>query len=165
MPHRLDDVAGAGLALRTDHARALGHATQRLSQVRCAADERNREGELVDVVRLVRRGEDLGLVDEVDPERLEDLGLDEVPDAGLRHDRDPHGGLDALDHLRVTHARDAPVTTDVGRNALKSHDGAGAGILGHAGLFRGDDVHDDAALQHLGEATLDALGSDGRLGG
>ena len=115
VPHRLDDVAGTGLALRTDHARALGHATQRLAQVRGPADEGNRERELVDVVRLVGRGEDLGLVDEVDSQRLEDLGLDEMSDACLGHDRNLHGGLDALDHLRVTHSRDATVTSEIGR--------------------------------------------------
>ena len=37
---------------------------------------------------LVGRGQDLGLVDVVDAERLEDLGLDEVADPGLGHHRD-----------------------------------------------------------------------------
>jgi hypothetical protein len=35
---------------------------------------------LVDVVRLVGRGQDLALVDEVDAQGLEDLRLDEVAD-------------------------------------------------------------------------------------
>ena len=59
--------------------------------------------------------EHLGLVDVVDAERLEDLRLDEVADAGLGHDRDGDRGLDALDHLRVAHAGDAAVAADVGR--------------------------------------------------
>ena len=46
------------------------------------------EGVLVDVVQLVRRGEDLRLVDVVDAQRLEHLRLDEVADARLGHDRD-----------------------------------------------------------------------------
>ena len=37
--HRLDDVAGAGLALGADHARALADAPQRLAEVRRAAHE------------------------------------------------------------------------------------------------------------------------------
>ena len=86
--HRLDDVAGAGLALRADHARALADAPQRLAEVGGAAHERHGERPLVDVVRLVGRGEHLALVDVVDAERLEDLGLDEVADAGLGHHRD-----------------------------------------------------------------------------
>ena len=73
------------------------------------------EGPLVDVVGLVGRGEHLGLVDVVDAERLEDLGLDEVADAGLGHDRDGDDGLDALDHLGIAHAGDAAVAADVGR--------------------------------------------------
>ena len=52
---RVDDVARAGLALRADHRRALGDAPQRLAEVRRAADERDREGLLVDVVLRRRR--------------------------------------------------------------------------------------------------------------
>ena len=122
--HGLDDVAGAGLALRADHARALGDAAQRLAEVGGAAHERHGERPLVDVVGLVGRGEHLGLVDVVDAERLEDLGLDEVADAGLGHHRDGDDGLDALDHLGVAHAGDAAVAADVGGHALERHDGA-----------------------------------------
>ena len=85
---RLDDVAGAGLALGADHRRALVDPAQGLAEVPAAAHERDLEGVLVDVVALVRRGEDLGLVDVVHAQGLEDLRLDEVADAGLGHDRD-----------------------------------------------------------------------------
>ena len=79
--HGLDDVAGAGLALGADHRRALADAPQRLAEVAAAAHERDAERELVDVEVLVGRRQHLGLVDEVDAERLEDLRLDEVADA------------------------------------------------------------------------------------
>ena len=154
--HGLDDVAGAGLALRADHGRALADAAQRLAEVGGAAHERHGEGPLVDVVGLVGRRQHLGLVDVVDAERLEHLGLDEVADAGLGHDRDRDGGLDALDHLRVAHAGDAAVAADVGRHPLEGHDRHRAGVLGDLGLLGVDDVHDDAALEHLGQAPLDA---------
>ena len=39
--HRLDDVAGAGLALGADHRRALGDPPQRLAQIGGAAHERH----------------------------------------------------------------------------------------------------------------------------
>jgi hypothetical protein len=45
---------------------------------------------LVDVVHVVGRRQHLGLVDVVDAELLQHLRLDEVADAGLRHDRDRH---------------------------------------------------------------------------
>ena len=48
-----------------------------------------------------------------------------------------------------------PSRADVGRHALERHDGAGAGVFGDARLLGVDDVHDDAALQHLGQARLD----------
>ena len=63
--------------------------------------------------------------------------------------------LDALDHLRIAHPGDAAVAADVGRHALERHHGAGPGVLGDAGVLGRDDVHDHAALEHLGEAALD----------
>ena len=47
---RLDDVAGAGLALGADHRRALADPPQRLAEVGRAAHERHLEAPLVDVV-------------------------------------------------------------------------------------------------------------------
>ena len=155
----LDDVAGAGLALRADHRGALGDPAQRLAQVPSPAHERDRERPLVDVELLVGGREDLGLVDVVDAERLEDLCLDEVPDPGLRHHGDRDGGLDLLDLRRVGHPRDAAVATDVGGDALERHHGARAGVLGDLRLVGRGDVHDDAALQHLGQAGLHGEGA------
>src|SRR5205814_1358739 len=83
--------AGARLALGADHRRALADATERLAEITAAAHEGDPERELVDVEVLVGRRQHLRLVDVVDGERLEDLRLDEVADARLRHDRDRHG--------------------------------------------------------------------------
>jgi hypothetical protein len=46
-------------------------------------------------------------------------------------------------------------------HALEGHDGHGAGVLGDLGLFGVDDVHDDAATQHVGQAALDEGRTDG----
>ena len=110
---------------------------------------------LIDVVRLVGGGEDLRFVEVVDAQLLQHLGLHEVADAALGHDGDGDGVHDAGDDLRVRHAGNAAGGADVRGHALQSHDGAGAGVLGDLGLLRGDDVHDDAALEHLGQAALD----------
>ncbi len=156
---RLDDVAGAGLALAADQARALADAAQRLAEVRRAADERHGELPLVDVVRFVGRRQHLGLVDVVDAERLQHLRLGEVADPALGHHRDRDGLLDALDHRRVAHARDAAVAADVGGHALERHHRDRAGVLGDLRLLGVDDVHDDAAAQHLRETPLHAGGT------
>ena len=152
---RLDDVAGARLALRTDHRGTLGDSTERLAEVGRTADERHVERELVDVVRLIGGGEHLGLVDEVDAERLDDLRFDEVPDTHLGHHGDRHGGLDPLDHLGIAHPCDTTIAADVGGYPFERHHGDRPGVLRDRCLLGGDDVHDDAALHHLGQSTLD----------
>jgi hypothetical protein len=100
-----------------------------------------------------------------------------VADTGLGHDGDGDCGHDVLDHPWVGHAGNAALDADIGGDTLQRHDGAGSGLLGDAGLWRGlsvaglrwncrvgelgggrrethllcvDDVHDDAALEHTG---------------
>jgi hypothetical protein len=85
--HCLDDVPGAGLALRADHGRALADAAQRLAEVGGAAHEGHREPPFVDVVGVVGWRQHFGFIDVVDAERLENLGLDEVSDPGFSHYR------------------------------------------------------------------------------
>ena len=54
------------------------------------------------------------------------------------------------------HARDAAFFANVGGHAFQRHHCAGAGVLRDLGLFGGGDVHDHAALEHLGEANFHA---------
>ena len=98
--------------------------------------------------------ENLGFVDEVDAHRFENPGFDDVANAGFGHDGDRDGGHDLLDHLRVAHAGDAAVFADVRRDALQRHHRDGSGLLGDHGLLDVDDVHDDAAFEHLGQPDL-----------
>ena len=61
----------------------------------------------------------------------------------------------------VGHPGDAARGADVGGHALEGHHGHRAGVLRDLGVIGRDDVHDDAALEHLGEALLGRPG--GRL--
>ena len=64
-----------------------------------------------------------------------------------------------VDHVGVAHPADAALGPDVGGDPLERHHGDGAGVLGDLRLLGGDDVHDHAALEHLGHAPLDAGGA------
>ena len=161
--HGLDDVARSGLALAANEARALADAPQRLAEVCGAAHEGNGERPLVDMMCLVGRREHLGLVDVVDPERLQDLRFGEVADAALRHHGNGDGLLDPFDHRGVAHARDSAVAPDVGGHALERHHGDRARVLGDLRLIGVDDIHDDAAAQHLREPALHACRPGGAL--
>ena len=69
---------------------------------------------------------------------------------------------DLGDELGVGHAGHAAVarmSAGTRSSAITAH---GAGVLGDPGLLGRDDVHDDAALEHLGEAALDARRCRGR---
>ena len=109
------------------------------------------------MIHVVGGREHFALVDVVDLNGLQDLGLGEVADAALGHDRDGNGLLDPLDHLGVAHAGHAASRADVSGDPLQRHHGASAGFLGDAGLLRGRDVHDDAALQHLGQFLVQLI--------
>ena len=155
----LDNVAGPRLALSPDHGRPLADAAERLAQIPAAADEGHREVVLPDVVLLIGGGQHLGLVDVVDPQRLQDLGFHEMPDPALGHDRDGHTPLDLLDDCGIGHTGHPPGRPDVGRHPLQCHDGAGPGVFRYFGVLRRHHVHDDPALQHLSEADLHRPGS------
>jgi hypothetical protein len=64
--------------------------------------------------------------------------------------------MPSIDHARVAHAADATLRADVGGDPLERHHGDGAGVFGDLRLLGGDDVHDHAALEHLGHAALHA---------
>jgi hypothetical protein len=152
----VDDVAGASLTFGADHGRAFGDAAQGFAEIARAANEWDGEGVLVDVVGFVGGREDFGFVDVVDAELLQDLRFGEVSDAALGHDRNRNGGHDLANLFGRGHAGDAAFGADLRGDALEGHDGDGSGFLGDGGLFGVGDVHDDAALEHFGEAGLEA---------
>ncbi|WZY79888.1 hypothetical protein YC2023_026272 [Brassica napus] len=113
---------------------------------------------LVDVVVFVGEGQHLALVDVIDSDRFEDLRLHEMTDPGLGHHRNRNGLLDVLNHLGIAHPSDASLSANIGGNALQSHDGASTGFLRDAGLLGVDDVHDNAAAEHLSQTDLNGEG-------
>jgi len=62
-------------------------------------------------------------------------------------------------HRDLPSARDAAALADIRGDCFQRHHRDGAGLLGDAGLFGVDDVHDDATLLHPGEAALDEIGA------
>jgi hypothetical protein len=60
-----DDISGSSLTLCSDHCSALTDTTEGFAQVSTAADEGDAVGVLLDVVGVVGRGEDFGLIDVV----------------------------------------------------------------------------------------------------
>ena len=82
-----------------------------------------------------------------------------MPDARLRHHGNRDGANDALNHVGVGHTGHAALRTNIGGYALKRHDGDGTSIFGDLGLFGGDDVHNDAALEHVGKPALHERGA------
>ena len=152
----MNDIAGSRFPFSPDHRRAFGNAAQGLAEVARSANKGRGEGVLVDVVGLVGGGEDLGLVDEVYAELLENLGLGKVADAGLGHHWDRNRGNDLLDECRLGHAGDAPLGANHRRDAFEGHDRGCSGLFGDAGLLDVHHIHDDAALEHLGQADLEA---------
>ena len=155
--HGLYHVTGAGLALGADHRGSLGDTAQGLAQVLGSADEGYAELGLVDVVYTVGGGEHLALVDVIDLQGLEYLGLYEMSDADLGHDGDADCILNAADHLRVAHAGYSAGGTDVRGYPLESHYCGCTCLFCNLGLLGSGDVHDDAAFEHLGQVLVQLI--------
>src|SRR5262249_10617878 len=65
----------------------------------------------------------------------------------------------AVNHIRVAHTGDTTLGTDVRRDTLQRHDRTGSRILRDFCMFGGDDIHNDAALEHLCQTALYSFGS------
>ena len=157
VPHGFDDVARAGFALGADHGRAFGDAPQRFAQIARAAHERHLEVALVDVVLFVGGREHFALVDVVDAQRFENARFHEVADARLGHHRNADGLHDLADLADRRHARHAAFFADVGRARAPAPSRRVAPAFSAITRLLGvGDVHDDAALQHLGQADFHA---------
>ena len=155
MPDGFDNVACTSLTLGPDHGRAFIDPAERLTEITSTADEGDLELFLVDMVLLVCRCQDLALVNHVHAKDFQDLGLDEVTDPDLAHDRDRDRLYDLEDLLGVGHAGYTSRFPDIGRHALKRHDCDCPGFLGDLRLFGIHYIHNDAPLLHGCKAALE----------
>ena len=114
---------------------------------------------LPDVMRLVGGGQYFRLVNIINAESFQNLGFDEMADTDLGHHRNGDRVHNPGDDGRIGHAGHAAVSADVSRDALEGHDRHRPGLGGNLSLLRGDHVHYDAALEHLGVSSLHSKGA------
>ena len=81
-----------------------------------------------------------------------------MPDPALRHHGDGDGLDDGGDQAGIAHPGHAALTANVRGHPLQGHHRHRPSVLGDLGLLGGNDVHDDAALEHLGQPRLDLPG-------
>src|SRR2546423_14823179 len=104
---------------------------------------------LINVMLFVRRSEDLGFIDVIHADLLENLGFGKMSDAALGHYWNRDGIHDLADLLNRGHASDAAFRANLRRNTLQGHDGDSASTFGDQSLLSIGDVHNDAAFEHL----------------
>lgn len=109
------------------------------------------------MVHVIRGREDFALVDVVDLDGLQYLGLHEMTDAAFGHNGDGDGLLNAADHLGVAHTGHTARCPDIRGDALQRHNRAGTGGFGNFRLLGRGYVHDDAALEHLGQFFIQII--------
>jgi hypothetical protein len=153
---RVNDIAGSGFAFGANHGCAFGDAAQSFAEIACTAYEWNFEGVLINVMSFVGGSQDFGFVDVIHAKLFEDLRLGKVSDAAFRHDRDGNCGHDLANFLWSSHARDSAFGANLRGDTLERHHCDGSGLLGNDRLLGGRHVHDDAALEHFGEAGFQA---------
>src|SRR5579863_4903823 len=155
MPHRLDDVACACLTLCADHGSAFADAPQCLTQVACAANKGHGEEVFVDMEMLIGRRQNLRLVDAVNANSLQNLGLDKVPNATLRHDGDGDSLFDLHNQFGVAHTGDATLRSNIGGHTLQCHYCRCTRFLCDTCMVCVDDITDHSTLEHLWKISLD----------
>ena len=77
----------------------------------------------------------------------------------LRHYGNTYGTHDGVDHVGIRHARHPTLGANIRRDPLQRHYRNGTGILGNLRLFYVHNIHDDAALEHVGHPALDPAGT------
>ena len=154
MADSLDNITGSRLPFGTDHRGTFLDAPQCFSQVSGTADKRYTELLFVDVVHIIGRREDFGFVNVVNFNSFQNLCLYKMSDTAFCHNRDADSLLDSLDHLGIAHAGHAAGCTDIRRDPLQCHNGAGTGCFSDACLFRCGYIHNDTALQHLCQSFI-----------
>lgn len=93
----LNDIASAGLTLGVYHGGTLADMVKGLIEVMTVIDEGNTEVVLIDVIFIIGRGENLGLIDVVNTDGLKNEGYDKVANVSLSHDWNGDGALNLLD--------------------------------------------------------------------
>ena len=71
-----DNVASTGLTLGSDECSTFRDTTKSFSEITCTAYKRDFESVLVDMVLIISGSKDLGFIDIVDTDGLEDLSLE-----------------------------------------------------------------------------------------
>ena len=156
------------------HSSTLAYPPQSLTQVPAPTNKRSLESVLDNMVLIIRRGQNLRLINVVDTESLKNLALNEVTYPGLGHHGDGDCSHDLLDELWVGHTCNAALDTNVCGYTLEGHDGRGTSLFSNAGLggilalahdlerigegtylLSIDNIHDHTTLQHTGETGLD----------
>jgi hypothetical protein len=110
MTDGLNNVTSTSLTLGTDESSTFADTAESLTEVLGTANVRDLEVVLVDVVGFVSGGKNLGLVNVINADGLDDLGLDKVTNTDLGHDGDSDSLNDFLDHLGVRHTGNATYT-------------------------------------------------------
>jgi hypothetical protein len=154
VPNSLYNIASTRFALCPNHGCTFCNSPQSFAQILCTANKRNFECSLVDVVYIISRREDFAFVDVVDFDCLQNLCFCKMADSALCHNRNANSILNALDHLRVAHTGNAASGTNVSRNPFQCHNGTSTSCFCNLCLFWCGNVHDDAALEHLSQFSV-----------
>ena len=125
----LDDIAGSGFALGTDHGSPLVDPAQCLAQIFGTADKGYAEIPLIDMVDIIGRGKNFALINVVDLDGFQNLCIHKLPDPAFCHYGNGNGLLDSTDHLRIAYTGNAAGCTDVCGDPLQCHNGACACFL------------------------------------
>ena len=146
MPYSLNNISCTGFALCADHRRPLIDTAQCFPKIFGTANKGYVKLGFVNVVFIICRGENLRLINVINLNRLKDLRFGKVADTAFRHNGNRHSFLYPFNHFGIAHTGYAACRTDIRRDSFQSHNSTGTRRFCNLGLFRGGNVHNNAAL-------------------
>ncbi|KAJ0640462.1 hypothetical protein HanLR1_Chr16g0615781 [Helianthus annuus] len=110
---------------------------------------------LINMVHIISQCQHLTLINIINTNGFQNLSFNKMTNPSLGHNGYCNSLFNLLNELGVAHSSNPTLSTDIRGHTLQCHDCARARFFSYPCLLRVDDVHDDAASEHLGKPNFD----------
>src|SRR5690554_4231959 len=104
MFYGLNYITSTGLTLRSNHRGAFINSAQGFSQISCPTDKWYFKFCFINMIPIVRRCQNLALIDVINPQSFQDLRLNKMAYSGFSHHWNGNGLHNLQNNLWIRHS-------------------------------------------------------------